>query len=101
MRHLILFAPFLPSFAFAAPRTIAELSEKLVGLLNAGVALLISLALVAFFGSVLFQMTHLEKSSDHLRKMLLWGVLAIFVMVSVWGIVALLQNTLFPGVRLR
>lgn len=30
-----------------------------------------------------------------MRSYLVWGIIIIFVMVSIWGILQLLQNTLF------
>jgi hypothetical protein len=32
-----------------------------------------------------------------LRTYIVWGILALFLMVSIWGVLQLLQNTLFGG----
>ena len=56
-----------------------------------------ALALLVFFwGLVKF----ISKAGDQAaieegRKLMIWGVLALFVMVSVWGILHILQETLF------
>jgi len=38
-----------------------------------------------------------EGDSERLRAHFFWGIIALFVMFSVWGILALLRNTLFGG----
>jgi Type IV secretion system pilin len=36
-----------------------------------------------------------EESRSKGKKFMLWGIISLFVMVSVWGLVALLKNSLF------
>jgi hypothetical protein len=36
-----------------------------------------------------------ERGSGALRQFLVWGVIILFVMVSIWGILNVLQQTLF------
>jgi hypothetical protein len=80
----------------AAPRTFSELAELLISLINSGTGLLILAAFVAFFWGM---STNLLKMKDEggkiFKNYIIWGVLALFVMISIWGIVSLLQNTLF------
>ncbi len=61
--------------------------------LNALIGLFITLAIVVFFwGLIRYVLAAGEAKAEGLQIML-WGVIAIFVMVSIWGIIRLLQNT--------
>jgi len=64
-------------------------------ILSAVVPLLITVALIVFIWGLI---QYLLKVGDEEQRrqgvqLMLWGVIAIFVMSSVWGLVALLQNT--------
>lgn len=62
--------------------------------LNDAVALLVTLAIVAFFwGLIRYLFTEGAEGKAAGLKIMLMGVIVIFVMVSIWGIVKLLQNT--------
>lgn len=64
-------------------------------IINALVPIIISLALVVFFWGLVMYLAVL--GDDEKRKkaiqLMIWGVVAIFVMVSIWGLVRLLQST--------
>lgn len=64
--------------------------------LNALIGLAITLAIVVFFWGLIKYLwgagSSAESASEGLQIMM-WGVIAIFVMVSIWGIIRLLQNT--------
>lgn len=94
----VLLSLFLPMIAFAAPQNIQQLATWAVGILNSATAMLITVALVVYFGGIATNMFKLsEGDRERFREFLLWGIIAIFVMVSIWGIVQLLQNTLLQG----
>lgn len=87
-----------PQIAFAAPRTFDELAGNVVQLLNAGIGVSIILGLVVFFYGLTVAMPHKEHADmERLRNTIIWGIIALFVMVSVWGILGLVRNTLFGG----
>ena len=75
-----------------------ELVNQLIGFINSLVAVLASVALVIFlWGMVRF----LYRSGDSHGKaadkqMLTWGLLSFFVLVSVMGIVKLMQEAFLP-----
>jgi hypothetical protein len=95
---LITLAMFIPGLALAAPRTFDELAANVVGILNAGIGVSIVLGLVIYFYGIATSIPRLRTDdSKRLAAHFFWGLLAIFVMVSVWGILALLRNTLFGG----
>ena len=92
-------ALLLPSIALAAaPKSFSDLVNLLVSLMNNATLVLITLGLVIYFYGIstsLFKSK--EEGSEKLKMYLLWGILILFVMVSIWGILNLLTNTIFPG----
>ena len=70
------------------------------GLINQAAKLVLALAILYFvWGMAKFVM---NADSDDGRKagkqIMLWGIVAIFVAVSIWGIIGILSNTFFaPG----
>lgn len=60
-----------------------------------------ALGLLAFFWGLvryIFKIGGDTKAAEEGRKLMIWGTLAIFVMVSIWGLVRLLQGELLPGI---
>ncbi len=82
--------------AFAISTTFKELVDNVFidGLIKPIVPLLIGLAVVVFIYGVFTTMLSEggDKKEDG-KKYMLWGIVGIFVMVSVWGLVAILQST--------
>lgn len=101
MKRALLFLSVLsaPSIAFAAPRTFVELASYLVFIMNNMVAVLIVLGLVVYFWGITSTIHKMgsEDGAEARKNYFFWGIIALFVMVSVWGILRLLQNTLFGG----
>ena len=63
-------------------------------ILNGAIGLLITLAIIAFFwGLIRYLFTEGAEGKAAGLKIMLMGVIVIFVMVSIWGIVRLLQST--------
>ncbi|MBV9159284.1 MAG: hypothetical protein JO019_01650 [Candidatus Kaiserbacteria bacterium] len=63
-------------------------------ILNALVSLFVLAAVVVFFwGLIQYLMNVGEEKSKGLQTMI-WGIIAIFVMVSIWGIIRILQQTI-------
>lgn len=61
--------------------------------LNALVGIFVLAAIVVFFwGLVQYLLDVGEQKAKGLQTMI-WGIIAIFVMVSIWGIVRILQQT--------
>jgi hypothetical protein len=65
-----------------------------IGVLALLIPVLIGLGLVFFFwGLVLFiANSGEEKGREEGKQKMIWGIVALFVMVSVWGFVALVQQ---------
>jgi hypothetical protein len=69
--------------------------SQITGLINKIIPLLVGIAVLLFLWGVLKYVLagsdDAEKRKDA-RGFMIWGIVAIFVMVSVWGLVGLLQN---------
>ncbi|MBC7982134.1 hypothetical protein H7X65_03595, partial [Candidatus Parcubacteria bacterium] len=70
----------------------------LVGLMNQLVYVIIGASLVAFLYGILklsFIDGHKPEAREQARKFMFWGIVSLFVMMSVWGLVRIFQFTLF------
>lgn len=82
----------LPLVASAqALQPLHNLVSSLSQLVARLVPLLIGLAVVAFMWGLVM---YLFKRSEDWKKVMLWSLLALFVMVSFWGIITLAQSAL-------
>jgi len=97
IRAAIIVFPLVPALAFAQNATA---QQGIVGtlrifslLFNGMIGLFVTVAIVIFFWGLIKYLWEVgEKKHEGLQTMF-WGVIAIFVMVSIWGIIHLLQNT--------
>jgi hypothetical protein len=68
---------------------------NIYGIVNQLITLLVSLAIALFFYGIIKSM--LSAGDPKARKeginIMIYGIVALFVMVSLWGLVAILQNT--------
>ena len=79
--------------AFTSAQTLLNTLALVNTFLNALIGVFITLAIIAFFwGLIQYLFSGSELKKEGLSKML-GGVVAIFVMVSIWGIIRLLQAT--------
>lgn len=84
----------------SAPHTFQDLSNMVVQLLDNATATLVVLGIVIYFYGVssnILKFGKGESGGEARRSYFVWGIVVLFVMVSVWGIIQLLQNTLFGG----
>lgn len=96
--------PDLPliSLGFLTPilvgaETFRTFAGSIIDLLNKVANLVIGLALLAFvIGAVKFIATAGdEKGRETGKQLMVWGILAIFLMFAIWGVVSIIQNTFF------
>jgi hypothetical protein len=73
------------------------LAAVAIGILRQLVFLIVGLAVVYFlWGVAKFVLAvNEEKARDEGKKQMIWGIIGIFVMVSVWGLVNVIAGT-FP-----
>lgn len=82
----------------AAPRTFLELSNLIVLILDNATAVLIVAGIVVYFYGISTNILNFsEGGMEKVRAYFFWGIIVLFVMVSIWGILRILQNTLFGG----
>ena len=65
------------------------------GLINLAIPVVIALAVLYFFWGLAQYILNSanEDKKEEGRNIMIWGIIALFVMVSVWGLVRLLQDT--------
>lgn len=91
------FLLFLPSTASAAPRTFSELVNLLVDIMNNGILALVILAIAAYFFGISTNILSMGEDVETRKRFFLWGIGVLFVMVSIWGILEMVQGALFGG----
>lgn len=82
--------------AEAAPRTYQSLVADIISIVDIAIPIVISAAILYY--TINITKTLLDEkggvNQQKLRTSATWGILIIFVMVSIWGILRLLHNTL-------
>ena len=94
---IILFLFTVPFLAFAAPpRDLSDLLEIFAKPILIVTPIVISASLLVFFwGMAKFIYSTGNKIDLELaKKLMIWGVVALFVMTSVWGIIKIFTDTL-------
>jgi len=96
----IMLLTILPALTYATGVTgVAAILETITGLFAQLNAIFIGAAVLMFFwGLAIF----ILKSGDpeeikKAKKMMTWSIIALFLMVSVWGVVKIMQETIFTG----
>ena len=98
MKKAILVAlAFAPSLVFAQSLGNLEILVRSIGrLINLALPIVVAIALLAFFWGLvkfIFGQGNEESKTDG-KKLMIWGLVALFVMVSVWGLVRFMGNAL-------
>lgn len=77
-----------PSLLFAAPQDFPGLIKLFLDLISAVIPVIVGLSLLVFFrGLVKFIWASGDPSShEEGRSIMIWGLIGLFVMLSVWGI---------------
>lgn len=96
MKKVILAALALaPALAFAQSLGNIETLVRSVGrLIDLALPIVVAIALLGFFWGLvkfIFAQGNEEAKADA-KKIMLWGLIALFVMVSVWGLVRFIGN---------
>jgi hypothetical protein len=88
-----------PSLAFAQLGNVSNLLTSFDNLVRLALPIVVALALLAFFWGLakfIFAAGD-EAAKESGRRIMIWGVVALFVMVSVWGLVQFLGTALGIG----
>lgn len=83
----------------AAPSDFRGLVNLLIGLFNQAIAVSVGLAVVFILYNIVKMLLHAdnEKIRSDARTLMLYGILSLFVIVSMWGLINLLIATFFGG----
>jgi hypothetical protein len=93
----------LPTVALAAPRTFGELVNRIVTIVDLVTPTLITIAVVFFMYNILGSFGIFDGegknaiNKEKFKSSAGWGIIILFVAVSIWGILQLLENTLFSA----
>ena len=71
--------------------TLLEFIKTIMGLI---LPLLVGLAVIYFIWSLLMFLRESGSKKDEARGHMLWGIVILFVMVSIWGLVNILGSSL-------
>ncbi len=74
-----------------------ELIKSSIGLVSDAVLVVAGFALLAFLWGMaksVFKVGGSESAVEEGRRTMVWGLIALFVMISVWGIISLFQRDL-------
>lgn len=79
--------------------TLETLTRRILDFINNTlIPLMVSIALLLFFfGIVRYFFSQGSIAKEEARKFLFWGIIALFVMTAVWGIIGLLTNFIGIG----
>jgi phage-related holin len=87
-------AALLPNVSFAAA-TFQTIIGQLQGILSVAVPILITVMVVIFIWTVIqYTMTTDEKKKEAAKSGIIRALIGVFVIVSFWGIIRLINNSL-------
>ncbi len=94
---LLLATPTVFLFAAWGPFRpgIMGLVDRISDILGAILPLVLTLAVFYFLWALANYMLKAGEEQAEARQQMIWGVIILFVMVSVWGLVGILTSTLF------
>ncbi len=90
----------MPALALAQNDDLIDVFERIGELISVITPVIVALALLAFFWGLAMYVLNFsgeDKDKKKGRDMMVYGVIVLFVMVSVWGLVQVLQNTFLSG----
>ena len=97
--YTILISMFLPIIVFANDLTFRQFVLNIYNEFVASISYLFIAAAALFFayGIFVFMRSDDQKKKEVAKSRLLWGIIALFVMVSIWGIINILRYTFDLG----
>lgn len=86
---------FVPTVVFASPRNFTDLIYFFIDLINIAISVVISLAVLGFFWGLSQYILSARDSTkiEEGRKVMIYGILGLFIAVSIWGILKILVRT--------
>lgn len=83
----------------ASCKNLECVAREAISIINLLIPVLVTLALILFFVGLI---RYLAKSGDEKGKqrdkeVILWGLIALFIIFSIWGILGILKRTFLSG----
>lgn len=96
--HVALFFVTVPLFASAQAYDFRSLVAMFIDMIKTLVPLVVGLTLLYFIWGI-FQLvaSNSEDSRKEAIGVITYGIVSLFVMISVWGLVSILTSTFFGG----
>lgn len=85
------------ALAQGTPRNFGDIANIIIDIVNTAVPVLITAALAAFIWGIAKSILHSDNPDARAsgRTIMLWGILSLFVITFVWGIITVVQRTFF------
>lgn len=84
----------LPMVAFAQLDNVENIATSIGDIINILIPIVFALAMLFFFWGLAMYIFGSDHDKDKAKKTMIWGVVAIFVMAAVWGLVQFIGNAL-------
>lgn len=100
--YAVLSALVLPSVSFA--QTVSTLLTAGINIFKVLIEIFLALAVLVFFWGIVRFIMNIgsagsdDRSREEGKKVIVWGIIGIFVMVSLWAIVGFIQSSLLGGI---
>ena len=91
---------FSLNYVYGTGSTITDIIFFMINIINQAVVLVMALALLFFFWGVamfIYNADNEDKKTEG-KKVMMWGIIALFVMLFVWQIINILANTFFKKI---
>ena len=94
-KYLLVVLFFMPIIVFAAPRDFIGLVDLFMDIINTAVPIVIAFAVMGFFWGISKYILSAQDSTkiEEGRKVMIYGLVGLFVAVSIWGILGILEKT--------
>ncbi|MEK7480229.1 MAG: hypothetical protein AAB665_02990 [Patescibacteria group bacterium] len=92
-----------PALAYAAPKNFSELAKLMVDLIEGATVVMMVFGLVMYLWGMAVNIPEFgdEKGAEKRKSFFFWGIIVLFLMVSIWGILRLLETTLFGDISAK
>jgi len=90
---LVIGALALPITSFAYLGQVSSLVNDIGLIIDRIIPIIFAIALLGFFYGLVSYIFGSEQNKDKAKKTMIWGVVALFVMASVWGLVRFIGQT--------
>jgi heme/copper-type cytochrome/quinol oxidase subunit 2 len=79
-----------------SPKTISELITMFIGIVSALIPFMGALAFLVFMLAIVkfIRSAGNEKEIKESKNLLIWGVIGLFILVSIWGIISFMKGEL-------